>query len=185
MDPNFFITSTRRWVDNMVIGQGLCPFAAPVQESKRIRYMLSQAASLDELWMAFLSELYLLIESDRSEIETSLLIHPFVLKSFDDYMDFLENANAGLEEVELNGIIQLVGFHPDYCFANSLADAVENYTNRSPYPMIHLLREVSVSEAIVAFPDTRRIPERNMKHLRRLGLEKVKAMLAACFTNKD
>ena len=185
MDPNSFITSTQKWVDNMVIGQKLCPFAAPVQETGNIRYAMSSAKNAEELWPIFLSELDTLISSDRSEIETTLLIHPFACRSFDDFLDFIENATAGIEEVKLDGIIQLVGFHPEYCFADSEPTSVENYTNRSPYPMIHLLREVSVSEAVSSFPDTQQIPARNMARLRKLGLDKVRSIRESCFSEES
>ena len=116
-------------------------------------------------------ELLNMVDIDFSEFETTLLIHPCVLGNFSDYNDFLDEADALLVELELDGIVQVASFHPDYQFANTAADAIENFTNRSPYPMLHLLREASIERAVESSIDVDAIPGRNIETLQRLGKE--------------
>ena len=161
---------TRAWVERAVIGLNLCPFAKAVQAKGQVRYAVTDAQDLETLAADLQAELLALADADPAQRDTTLLIHPGVLHDFIEYNDFLDVADAGLETLELDGIIQIASFHPDYQFAGSGPDDIENYTNRSPYPILHLLREDSIERAVAAFPDASNIYERNMDTLRRLGL---------------
>jgi hypothetical protein len=165
------IDTTRAWVDKAVIGLNLCPFAKAVQVKGQVRYAVSDAADVDTLYQDLLAELELLAGTDPADVDTCLLIHPQVLENFLDYNDFLDVAEACLEELELLGVLQIASFHPDYQFADAAPDDIENYTNRSPYPILHLLREDSIERAVAALPDAADIYEKNMATLRQLGLE--------------
>jgi uncharacterized protein len=165
------IAETRDWIEKAVIGLNLCPFAKAVYASDRIRYWVSEAQSEDSLLADLSRELRWLQAADPQTCETVLLIHPDVLSDFLDYNDFLDAADATVEALGLAGEIQIASFHPRYQFAGSGSDDVENYTNRSPYPMLHLLRESSVEHAALATPDVDAIPARNIETLRRLGRE--------------
>ncbi|HEX3130783.1 MAG TPA: DUF1415 domain-containing protein [Thermoanaerobaculia bacterium] len=165
------ILETRDWLEKAVIGLNLCPFAKPVHVAGRIRFAVSRAETPEALLVDLLAELRTLAAADPEEIETTLLIHPRVLTDFLDYNDFLGVADAALEELELVGEIQIASFHPDYQFEGTAPDDIENYTNRSPHPILHLLRESSVEEAVASFPDTDRIYKANIETLRKLGLE--------------
>lgn len=170
---------TRAWVEDVVIGLNLCPFARAVQVRGQIRYRLSVVETRRELLDELRRELLELVASDPAEVDTTLLVHPRVLTDFYDYNDFLSDADDLLLELGLEGELQLASFHPDYCFADSAPDDVANYTNRSPYPMLHLLREASVSRAVDAFPDTAHIYERNIGTLRALDAEALARLRAA------
>jgi hypothetical protein len=161
---------TRAWVEKAVIGLNLCPFAKAVQVKNQVRYAVSDAQDEETLLADLQAELLALADADPALIDTTLLIHPGVLQDFLDYNDFLDMAEDCLEALELDGIIQIASFHPDYQFAGAGQDDIENYTNRSPYPILHLLREDSIERAVAAFPDAADIYERNMDTLRRLGL---------------
>jgi hypothetical protein len=164
-----YIETTRVWLEKAVIGLNLCPFAKAVHVKKQIRYVVSEARSTEDLQVDLASELKLLDAADPEEIETTLLIHPHVLNDFLDYNEFLDIADAKVEQLGLEGRIQVASFHPYYQFADSRPDDIENYTNRSPYPTLHLLREESVERAVEAFPDAADIFEKNMEVMRRLG----------------
>jgi hypothetical protein len=169
MEPATVIDATRRWIAGVVIGLNLCPFARRVFEADRIRYVVTGATDTETLRQDLARELTALATAPRSIVETTLLIHPNVLGDFLDYNDFLTVGDSLLRSLGLRGTIQIASFHPDYQFAGTDSAAVENYTNRSPYPMLHLLREVSVSEVAndpAALDD---IPRRNVETLRRLG----------------
>jgi hypothetical protein len=164
------VTRTRHWLEKAVIGLDLCPFAKPVYTKDQIRYTVSAAETPEGLLAELIDELQALAAADPGAIETTLLIHPAVLTDFLDYNDFLGVADAALEDLGLTGILQIASFHPRYRFAGTAPDGIENYTNRSPYPMLHLLREASVERAVAAFPDAAAIYEKNIATLRRLGL---------------
>ena len=164
------IAATRSWIERAVIGLNLCPFAKAVYVNERIRYCVSEARSENLLLADLTRELIGLQAADPSNCETVLVIHPYVLADFLDYNDFLDVAEDSVEALGLGGAIQIASFHPLYQFAGSGPDDIENYTNRSPYPMLHLLRESSVEHAAAA-QDVDAIPERNMQTLRRLGLD--------------
>jgi len=163
------VAATRAWLEKAVIGLNLCPFAEAVHVGNQIRYTVSDAQIPEALLNDLARELQTLAAADPAEVETTLLIHPRVLGEFPDYNDFLDIAEAAVDELGLTGTIQVASFHPQYRFADTEPDAIENYSNRSPYPMLHLLREESVERAVVAFPDAGRIPDRNIETLRRIG----------------
>lgn len=171
--------ATRRWVADMVVGLNLCPFARKVNDAGRVRYAVTPAADVDALLTALEAELKTLAAAPRSEIETTLLVHPRALPDFDEYLDFLPEADRLLRRLGLRGVVQIIGFHPDFRFADTPADAVENYTNRSPHPMLHLLREDSISEVSGDPAALAAIPERNIETLRGLGRAAVLARLRA------
>jgi hypothetical protein len=164
------ITATRAWVDKAVIGLNLCPFAKAVQVKGQVRYVASQASTSKELADELVRELQLLQAAAPEEIDTTLLIHPGVLTDFYDYNDFLGIADEILSRLGLEGELQIASFHPDYQFADAAPDAIENYTNRSPYPTLHLIRESSLDKAVEAFPDAADIFEKNIETMRRLGI---------------
>jgi len=165
------IAATRRWLERAVIGLNLCPFAKAVHARGQIRWVLSEATTPQALLETLGEELLLLRDTPAEDVDTTLLVHPRVLTDFLDYNDFLETADALVETLALDGVLQVASFHPDYQFAGSAADDVENFTNRSPYPTLHLLREDSVSRAVEAFPDPEVIVERNVETLRKLGAD--------------
>jgi hypothetical protein len=165
------IATTRKWLEKVVIGLNLCPFANAVHTKGQIRYVVSEATSPTELVDDLLRELEVLAEASPEKIETTLLIHPYVLNDFLDSNDFMDVADAVLEDRDLIGEIQIAAFHPQYQFADSEPDAIDNYTNRSPFPTLHLLREESVERAVESMPDASEIYERNIATLRKLGIE--------------
>lgn len=171
------ISATRRWIADVVIGLNLCPFARRVFEAGTIRYVVSAAADADALLKDLAVELETLAAADVADIETTLLIHPRALRDFLDFNDFLGPADRLIKKLHLRGVVQIAGFHPDYQFEGTDQDAVENYTNRSPFPMLHLLREDSIT-AVAGDPDELlQIPERNIATLRSLGQASILALL--------
>lgn len=170
------LAATRAWVEGAVIGLNLCPFAKRVVDRSLVRYACSSAVAVDALLHDLLREARALSDTPEDALDTTLLVHPHVLRDFRDYNDFLAVAEAALLEVGLRGTLQLASFHPEYRFAGTRADDVTNFTNRSPYPMLHLLRESSVSRAIASGPDARQICERNISTMRRLGHSGVAAL---------
>ena len=163
------VARTRGWVERAVIGLNLCPFAKAVHVKQQVRYVVSQATDEEGPLADLLHELQALYDADPDEVETTLLIHPWVLGDFLDYNDFLDVADAAVSELGLDGELQVASFHPDYRFADSHPDDIENFSNRAPYPTLHLLRESSVARAVEAFPDAANIYERNIDTLRKLG----------------
>ena len=163
------IAATRRWLEGAVIGLNLCPFARAPHAANRIRYAVSRADTVEALVDDLQSELRRLVAADPDECETSLLIHPHVLVEFADYNDFLDVADKVLRRLRLVGQIQIASFHPDYQFSGTPADDMGNFTNRSPYPMLHLLREDSIERALFTYPEPERIYQRNIETLRALG----------------
>jgi uncharacterized protein len=172
------IAATQRWLERAVIGLNLCPFAKAEHVHGRIRYFVSDATRPDQLLLHLEQEIAHLLAQDPATTETSLLIVPQMLADFLDYNDFLDEADAMLEHADPEAQLQIASFHPLYQFGGTAPDDMENYTNRSPYPMLHLLREDSVERAVAAFPDAGSIYERNIVTLKSLGLEGWKTMLA-------
>ncbi len=164
------IAATQAWVEKAVIGLNLCPFAKAVHVKRQIRYVVSAATTPEALLEDLLNELRALQDADPEQIDTSLLIHPQVLTDFLDYNDFLDIADAAAAEPEFDDAFQIASFHPDYQFADTAPDDIENYTNRSPYPTLHILREASIDRAVEAFPEAEQIYEKNMTTLNELGL---------------
>ncbi|GLR14764.1 hypothetical protein GCM10007907_35540 [Chitinimonas prasina] len=163
------ITATRDWLEKAVIGLNLCPFAKAVYVKQQVRLVVSDARNLDALLEDLDRELDRLAEADPEELDTTLLIHPYILNDFLDYNEFLDVADGVVAEHELEGVIQIASFHPQYQFADTEPDDISNYSNRSPYPTLHLLREDSIDRAVAAFPDAADIFEKNIATLRELG----------------
>jgi hypothetical protein len=179
MDRHAVIDTTRRWISGIVIGLNLCPFARRVFQADRIRYVVTEAEDEEALRTDLAGELVALASAPIETVETTLLIHPRVLGDFSSYNDFLDAGQRLLGRLGLRRDIQIASFHPGYQFAGTEPEAVENYTNRSPYPMLHLLREISIT-TIADDPDgLAEIPRRNIQTLRGLGLEKMLEKLQA------
>ena len=170
-DVVLVVEKTTIWLEKAVIGLNLCPFAKAVHVRKQIRFVVSEARNEESLIMDLVSALQLLAESEAESVDTVLLIHPQVLNEFLDYNDFLEIADRIVEQQGFLGEFQIASFHPDYQFADSAPGAIENYTNRAPFPMLHILRESSIERAVEAFPDAADIYERNIKTMRQLGID--------------
>ena len=181
--PEQAIAATRHWVETVVVGLNLCPFAKRELVRERIRFVASEATDDDALMMSLQAELELLQANDA--IETTLLIHPRVLTDFADYNQFLDVVDVLLAQMRLTGQLQVASFHPDYQFAGTDADDVENFTNRSPYPMLHLIREASLGAAIANYPDPENIPTRNIERVESLGKDAMQALLQACFARAN
>jgi uncharacterized protein len=156
-------------LERSVIGLDLCPFAESVYRGNRVRFCVSDQASATGLLQDLRNELTALQAADPSHCETTLLIHPLTLADFTEYNEFLSVCEATVAELDLEGELQVASFHPQYQFADTQPEDIENYTNRSPYPMLHLLRESSIERAIAAVPDTDEIYSRNIRTLRNLG----------------
>jgi len=165
------IAATRHWLTRAVIGLNLCPFAKAVHIKGQIRYFVSAATEAPALLDDLERELSALAQCDAQQTDTTLVIVPHMLASFDDYNDFIYFSERLLKSLRLSGVLQIASFHPHYQFADTAPDAIENYTNRSPYPIFHLLREASVARAVEAFPEAAEIYERNQQTLRELGRE--------------
>jgi len=165
------IAATRAWLEKAVIGLDLCQFARAVYIRDQVRFVVSEAETPGDLLADLIRELRALEAADPEAVDTTLLIHPRVLEDFLDYNDFLDVAEAAVADLGLEGEIQVASFHPQYQFAGTEPDDIENYTNRSPYPILHLLREASVEQAVAAVPDASEIFEKNVERMRRLGRE--------------
>jgi len=172
------LARTRAWLTEVVIGLELCPFAKPVHVKGQIRYFVSPAETPEELLQDFLHELHALSLADPVLIDTTLVIHPCTLSDFSEYNDFLSVVEFALQDLGFEGKLQVASFHPDYCFAGNSADDLANHVTRSPYPMLHLLREASVDRAVAVFPDASRIVDKNIATLRSLGLEGWRRLMA-------
>jgi hypothetical protein len=165
------VCATRLWLERAVIGLNLCPFAKAVHRKGQIRYAVTAAETPDELLAELERELGLLASCDPVLIDTTLLIHPNAMSNFIDYHFFLSEANAVVHRLGLEGVLQIASFHPHYEFAGSHPNDRANYTHRSPYPMLHLLREASIDRAVAAYPDSAEITDRNIDTLRSLDDE--------------
>jgi uncharacterized protein len=165
------IASTQCWLERAVIGLNLCPFAKAVYVKQQIRYAVTAATTVEVLLSELKHEIELLEQADPEQIDTTLLIHPQVLNDFIDYHLFLRQADAAIRNLGQEGSLQIASFHPAYEFAGSTYGDIANFTNRSPHPMLHLLRETSIDRAVTAFPEAAAIYERNIETLRQLGHE--------------
>ena len=172
------IAATRSWLTQIVIGLELCPFAKPVHVKDQIRYVVSAAEQPEQLLQELLHELQALTDADPALVDTTLLIHPRTLTDFLDYNEFLSVAEFALEDQGFSGDLQIASFHPDYRYAGNAADDPANHVTRSPYPMLHLLREASVDRAVAVFPDASLIVDKNIATLRALGVEGWRRLLA-------
>ncbi|MDS1309096.1 DUF1415 domain-containing protein [Marinobacter xiaoshiensis] len=183
MSEGTVVQATRKWVEDVVVGYNLCPFAKRELVRDRVRFVVSEADNEDSLLQALQTELLRL--DDEPEIETTLLIHPHVLQDFADYNEFLGAADGLLTYLDMEGIYQIASFHPEYQFAGTESNDAENYTNRSPYPMLHLLREASLESAIDNHPDVDGIPPRNIELMTQLGAQKMRDILAGCLKAQE
>ena len=163
------LAATRQWLEHAVIGLNLCPFAKAVYVKQQVRFVLSDASTPEALLEQLAEELLLLRDTPAEEIDTTLIVHPDVLQDFLDYNDFLDNADAAVEALDLQGVIQVASFHPDYQFAGTMPDDISNYTNRAPFATLHLLREESIDRAVQVFPEAETIFEENIRTLEKLG----------------
>lgn len=175
MQQHEIVRLVRHWLESFVIELNLCPFVKHELINDRVRFVVSDA-STEERLLADLQHEFSCLQEDE-EIETTLLIHPYVLQAFDDYNQFLDIVDALLDGQNLLGVYQVASFHPQYRFAETEEGAAENYTNRSPFPILHLLRESSLEREITRHQDTSLIPERNIKLLRGMGAAKLKNFL--------
>lgn len=173
------IRAVQTWIDTIVVGLNLCPFAKREILANSVRFSVSEAATEGPLLTELQFELERLNSDDS--IETILLIHPDVLNDFHEYNQFLEDADGLLVDLGLEGVYQIASFHPDYQFSGTEPDDAENYTNRSPYPILHLIREASLEQAVANHPDSDGIPTRNIALANQLGGAKMKALWEACF----
>lgn len=171
MNKETVIAHTQEWLEKAVIGLGLCPFAKAVHVKKQVRYVVSNARTPDALLAELMTELRHLQDSYPLVTDTTLLIHPYVLTDFLDYNDFLDTVDIVTSEPEFDYAFQVASLHPQYQFAGTEVDDIENYSNRAPYPTLHLLREDSVDKAVAAFPDADLIADRNIEMLKKLGHE--------------
>ncbi|RZJ06787.1 MAG: DUF1415 domain-containing protein [Rubrivivax sp.] len=176
MNHDLVIQDTRDWVVKAVIGLNLCPFAKAVHVNERIRYVVSEATEPEALLKDLARELLALNRADPEEVDTTLVVHPNVLTDFLDFNDFLDTADALVEDLKLDGILQVADFHPAYQFEGSEPGDIANYSNRSPYPTLHILREESIERAVQTMPDTASIYENNLETLDRLGHDGWQAM---------
>ena len=170
-DDEAIVAATRRWLERAVIGLNLCPFAKAVYVKEQVRYVVSPARTPEELLETLMNELQDLADADPEKIDTTLLIHPFVLTDFLDFNEFLDVADAAVEDMSLDGELQVANFHPDYQFADTDPNDISNYTNRAPYPILQLLREDSIDRAVDAFPEAEAIFEKNIETMEGLGHE--------------
>ena len=178
MSDNLIINSVRLWIDSFVVGLNLCPFAKRELVHDKVRFVTTNVNSEDRLLGVLQAELELL--NSNNTIETTLLIHPEVLRDFYDYNEFLNLADRLLKEMQFEGIYQVASFHPNYQFANTSPEDVENYTNRSPYPMLHILREDSLEKAIANYPEIDLIPEKNIELMESMGQDELNNIMQAC-----
>mgnify|MGYP000055956076 CR=1 FL=1 len=173
------LSHVQAWLKDIVIGLGLCPFAKPEFEAGRIHFAVLRPDTVQACIAAITAECGLLDKTpDR---ETSLLIFPEGLDDFHDYLDVIDIAEAALTSKGYEGVYQLASFHPDYVFDGVEADDAANYTNRSPFPIIHVLREASVEAAVKGYPNPENIPVRNVALTRKMGMAAMQRLLAACF----
>lgn len=170
-DDDQIIAATQNWLEKAVIGLNLCPFAKAVHVKKQIRYVVSNATSPEALLETLMNELQHLSDTPAEVTDTTLIIHPFVLQDFLDYNEFLDVADAAVEDMQLDGELQVASFHPQYQFADTHSNDIGNYTNRAPYPILHLLREDSIERAVEAFPEAAEIFDKNIATMEQLGHE--------------
>ena len=170
MSHDEIIEMTRQWLEKAVIGLNLCPFAKSVYVKNQVRFVVSDAQHLDALLEQLDEELDLLAAADPELIDTTLLICPTQWPDFEQFNDFIEIADRVVEEHELEGVLQIASFHPQFQFADTEPDDISNFTNRAPFAILHLLREASIERAVAAFPDAAHIYERNIETLQKLGL---------------
>jgi uncharacterized protein len=172
------IEQTKKWITEVVIGCNFCPFASKEVKQNSIHYQVERSVDKAECLQAFLNECAKLDEDDT--IATTLLIFPNAFQQFDDYLDLLADAEALLEENDYEGIYQVASFHPQYIFGNAPVNDAANYTNRSVYPMLHLLREEQIDQALERYPNPEKIPNNNINFAREKGVQYMKMLRDNC-----
>jgi uncharacterized protein len=170
------ISLTKSWLDNVIIAHNICPFAKKERDRDSIRFYVDENTEISQLLDSLVIECEYL--DKHSDIETTLFILTKTCQDFYDYLDFLDTANQLLSSLNYEGTYQLASFHPEYCFAESVENDPANYTNRSLYPMLHIIREKSLEKVLKSYPNPELIPERNINYCRGLGLKKMQKMLA-------
>jgi hypothetical protein len=179
MQTEKVVVQTKKWIYDVIIGCNFCPFAAPVFKAGSIAYDIIEDATMDEALQA-LFDSFIKLDEEQST-ETLFLIFPDSFQSFEKYLLLVELSEALLAKEGYEGVYQIASFHPEYLFAGSSNNDPENFTNRSPYPMLHLLREESVSRAVDSFPGTEKIPQRNIKFAKQKGLLYMQTLRSSCF----
>lgn len=169
----------RRWVERLVIGEGLCPFAARPWAAGQVRVVCSAAGDADGAYRDLLAEVDYLLRADPGAVETSLLVVPGALSDFDEYLDVLAAGEEALQTLGLEAVLQLASFHPDYRFEGEADDDPGHYTNRAPSPVFHLIRQASISGVLRDWPNPEDIPRRNRRRMRTLGLEYLRRLSAS------
>lgn len=179
MNPETLITQTQHWLKSVVVECNFCPFAQRELERESIRFVISEKPQIDSCLQKVFDECVYLDE--HTDTETTLLIFSGALSDFENYLDFVDMAEQLLVQQDYEGIYQLASFHPNYCFSGTETDDAANYTNRSPYPMLHLIRESSLKMALENYPDAEKVPERNIAFARAEGIDVMKARLDRCY----
>lgn len=179
-NESLIIKRIQKWVKNIVIGLYFCPFAKPVIDAEKARFIVICESSLELCLQGLQNELEYLDANEKTE--TTLMIFPSGFESFDDYLELVGIADALLADLDYEGIYQVASFHPNYCFEGAKQDDPANYTNRSPYPILHLIREASLERALATTADPEKIPERNIKVARDKGLQEMQRLLDDCST---
>lgn len=179
MLANNIIKHTKHWLSSFIIDYNICPFAKREYEKSSIHYAVIESTDIALCLELLIKECERL--DSETTIATTLLIFPKILTDFDDYLDFLSLADSLLIDQQYEGTYQLASFHPDYCFDGENIEDPANYTNRSPYPMLHLIREVSLEKALDTYPNPEKIPDRNIILTRELGLKKLQSLLQNCY----
>jgi hypothetical protein len=170
--------NTKRWLEEAVIGMNFCPFAASVYRTGQVRIVVSEVEDIGEAIQATIDEAVDLLETPDGEAVTSLVVFSEGLRDFERFLDAAETVRQALGRAGVDGVLQVATFHPDYQFAGTEPDDLGNYTNRAPYPILHLLPEALVTEAVDSHPDPEGIPDENIERLRRMGRQEVEAMWA-------
>ena len=165
------VADTQAWLDKAVISLNLCPFAKAVVAKQQVRMVVCMDSEPEQVLQMLQQEMQLLVDTDAAVLDTTLLIAPHLLPDFLDFNEFLFDCDSVLLEMELEGVLQIADFHPRYQFAGTQPDDISNFTNRAPYPTLHLLREESIDKSVAAFPDASLIYERNVEVLEALGRE--------------
>lgn len=168
---------TRHWLKSIVVGLNLCPFAAPVLKQNTLHIEVCDKSLEKDIYRAVLEQMDFLQASDEDTVATSLLVFSHALEDFDDYLIIVDMANELLEQTGLEGHIQIASFHPQYCFAEVPEEDISHYTNRSPYPMLHFIREAQMARVLKNYPNPEAIPNNNIECLRGLGIEALQQLL--------
>lgn len=184
-NPSKVETLTRQWFEQVVLGLNLCPFAHQPSRQNTIRFKVCEHIDEEKLTECVIDEISLLEQTDINQCETTLIIIPNLLADFYDYQFFLDEANRLLKRHQWQGVFQLASFHPNYCFAGSDSEDSSNLTNRSPYPIIHILREDSLTQAVEKFPDTENIPQENIEKMEKLNQNQKAQLFPYLNTSKE